>query len=540
MGIPSFYKHLIQSITGLTSKDRVPPKALCLDLNCAIYHCVKKLQKRTPYTESNRIKWEADLISQVIAYIKQLDAYVKPTETLYVGVDGVAPMAKIKQQRARRFKSAHAAEEEGRIRAEAQGTPYTPAPRWDTNAVTPGTKFMTALANALRAYAKTNPRRIIVSPADEPGEGEQKIMAWVRATKPTDIVVYGLDADLIVLSLWATASEHVRVDLFREEVEFAGGGVKEDALGEEQFLYLDMNHLASTLFSAYGKPEQTQDTFVQDFVALMNLLGNDFVPHGMALKIKDEGIETLLNHYRGMTTPLLNHAQTGVQYVPETLTSLFKILAADEDRAIHRAIKKKAEARIGSTPSKDPVDQALSRYNDTPVLMAAESPLVHRIHVPGQERPVLMLRPDWRIHYDALALLGADPEKAAHKYLESLGWTLAYYSGAQTDMNWYYPWLCPPRYETITAVCATLSRIPVPATQQPALKPTEQLAMVLPESSFNLLPAEYAALPRKYPYAWPQSWDIYSFGRRFLWECEPLVPLIQPSQIKEWIEELYD
>lgn len=543
MGIPSFYKHLIQTITGLTSKTRATaPKAFCLDLNCAIYHCVKKLQHRKPYVEANRSQWEADLIKQVIAYIQQLDAYVKPTETLYIGVDGVAPMAKIKQQRARRFKSAHAAQEEARIRAEAQGKPYVRQPRWDTNAITPGTQFMSALAVALRNYAKANPKRqIVVSPADEAGEGEQKIMAWVRSTKPSDVVVYGLDADLIVLSLWTAATENIQVDLFREEVEFSGG-VKEDALGDELYLYMNMNHLASTLHEAYARPEQSKSAFLCDFVALMSLLGNDFVPHGMALKIKDEGIQIALDIYKNkLNTSLIAQAEDkSWHYNVETLGAMFQLLAADEDRAIHRATKKKLESRVGSTASKDPADQALARYNDQPVLWAAEKPLIWHMRAPDQEKPVLMLRNNWRETYDKLALWGADTTTVAKTYLESLSWTLAYYSGVPVDMNWYYPWLCPPRLESVAELCKTIKVIPVPQTKQPELKPLEQLAMVLPESSFHLLPTEYSALPKKYPYAWPEGWGVFSFGRRFLWECEPLVPLIQPQQIKTWIEELYD
>ena len=418
----------------------------------------------------------------MIAYIKQLDAYVKPTETLYIGVDGVAPMAKIKQQRARRFKSAQTAEEEGRIRAEAQGIKYTPQPRWDTNAITPGTQFMAALATALRTYAKTAPKKIIVSPADEAGEGEQKIMAWVRAKKPSDIVVYGLDADLIVLSLWTSATESVNVDLFREEVEFSGG-VKEDALGEEQFLYMNVNHLSMTLYEHFGNKSQDKSVFVRDFVGLMSLLGNDFVPHGMTLKIKDEGIEKLLEIYKTLDAQLVESTPSGWCYTITTLTKILKTVAADEDRAIHRAVEKKLKARVGSTGSKEAVDQALARYNDQPVLWAAEKPLIQYVQLPDREFSSMVLRSDWRATYDKLALWDADPNIAAKMFLESLGWTLAYYSGASIDMTWYYPWPLPPRIETVAQFCETLTEIPIPSTARPVLKPLEQLAMVLPESS---------------------------------------------------------
>ena len=538
---------MLQTITGLANKTRLngkQPNTFALDLNCAIYHCVHKLQKRQPYNEDSKLRWEAQLIEQVVAYIKQITNVVKPIDTLYIAVDGVAPMAKIKQQRMRRFKSAVQAQEEGRIRAEARNAPYIEQPRWDTNAITPGTKFMAALATALRDYGKTKTKegaQIVVSPADEPGEGEQKIMDYVRDKKPVDVVVYGLDADLIVLSL-AGSTLGINMDLFREEVEFNGGGVKHDIHGEEQFLYLHVNLLAKTLFETYGKPEQSLYEFITDFVALMSFLGNDFVPHGLALKIKDEGIERLLRIYKEkLTTALLvRNASDAYEYNPRTLRTLFTILAEEEPTHILRAVKKKLTARIGSTASKDPEDQALARYNDQPVLWAAERILVDDLYVPGFEKPQIILRDDWAAIYDKEALWNTNPQNSAKLYLESLAWTLAYYMGEPIDTEWYYPFPHPPRMESVKQLLETQNQVQAPSTKRLPLTPIQQLAMVLPQSSFHLLPREYTALQQLHPYAWPTSWSVYSFGRRFLWECEPLIPLVQPGQIRQWIDALYE
>ena len=525
---------------GLTSKTRsTPPQVFALDLNCAIYHCVRTVQKRLPFSEANRVRWEANLIDTVVAYIRQMDTRVKPTKTLYIGVDGVAPMAKIKQQRTRRFKSAVQAEEEARIKADAKGVRYETVPRWDTNAITPGTVFMTNLATALRTYQTTNPAKIVVSPADEPGEGEQKIMAWLRAqpTKPESVVVYGLDADLIVLSLWASATMGIQMDLFREETEF-NGAVKSNGMGEEEFLYMNVNHLSTELHETKGRPGQDRNEFLTDFVALMNLLGNDFVAHGMALKIRDEGIEKLLALYYDLKTPLLHHVAGKYRYNPETLLTLFRVLAAQEATTMTKCIKKKLESRVGATHSREPEEQAMARYNDLPVTWGAERCLIEYVPVPGEEKPRLQFHARWKEVYDKEALWGADPAKVTEAYLSSLAWTLAYYAGESVDTEWYYPWLLPPRFETVVGALEAKMPIVAPLTTRAVLQPLEQLAMVLPQSSFSLLPKPYASLPAKHPHAWPVKWGMYSLGRRFLWECEPLIPLIQPDQMRTWIREL--
>ena len=439
----------------------------------------------------------------------------------------------------RRFKSAMNAEEEAKIKAAALGIPYVQQPRWDTTAITPGTQFMAKLAQALRAFQKKSPKKILVSPADVAGEGEQKIMEYIRTHKPASTVIYGLDADLIVLSLWATATLGVQVDLFREEVEFSGA-IKEDALGVEQFLYLDIGHLAHVLHAEYGKSLDSQDAFIQEFVGLMNLLGNDFVPHGMGLKIRDAGVEKLLllanNELRTHGTFVVQKEGKFTYNVP-ALKMLFRCLAAEEATSIAKAAKKKLEARVGATAAKEPEQIALAVYNDTPVKWAAEKCLVEQYIDPEFEKPQWRLKANWTENYDTAALYGVNPQDAAKVYLQALAWTLAYYAGEKVDMEWFYPWPLPPRAETISnllEVQPTEELLKVNLSTKPELKPEQQLAMVLPESSFHLLPECYRSLPSKFPHAWPRQWGHHSLGRRFLWECEPLIPIITPQQIREW------
>lgn len=488
---------------------------------------------KTAFHEEIQSKWEQDLIDSVITYIKQINTIVQPSQMLYIAVDGVAPMAKIKQQRMRRFKSAVQAEQEAMIRAQAKNQEYIKQPRWDTNAITPGTKFMDKLTIALKSYAKTAPKRIVVSSSDEPGEGEQKIMEFLRKNSFKDAVVYGLDADLIVLALYAWGKQGITIDLFREEVEI-NGQVKSDNDGKESFLYVNCEIMSQALFSTFSKPNQTVQEFLIDFVALMSILGNDFVPHGMGLKIRDEGIEKLLGMYKELTVPLLANST----YNKAALIELFKIVNEKEHLWILKGIRSKLNARTFCS-SRDGGDIAVSKMNDLPVQWAKELCLVDKIEQ-GEGKPQYTFKQGWQAIYDKEALWGADPRKAATIYLEALAWTFAYYTGEQVDTHWFYPWPLPPRAETIVNLLESGHRVEIPATKQSLIKPLEQLAMVLPQSSFNLLPPEYKELESTHPYAWPTSWPSYSFGRRFLWECEPLIPLIKPSQIKKWIETLYD
>ncbi len=506
-------------MSGLTARTRSPPAVFALDLNCAIYHCVRKIAAE--YSHDTRVAWEKRLVQEVCRYIRHMERIVQPTEAVYVAVDGVAPMAKIKQQRYRRFKSSVLAAEEAAVRGEA------PKERWDTNAITPGTEFMGRLAAGLGELTIAG-KKVCVSAADEAGEGEQKIMSWLRGTTYKDVVIYGLDADLIVLALLEHARSGRVVDLFREETEF-GGGVKRDALGDEQYLYLSTGCLADAMWDAWAPKGRSRRDFLIDFVGIMNLMGNDFVPHGMALKINDEGIEHVLEAAKSLP-PLIQN----MVYNTSTLVQLLEMLAAQEERWILRGIRRKLEARTGI--GKTAEEQAMARLNDQPVEWGAEKVLVGLKKVEGHEKPSWFFVPTWRTLYSQHALEGSSVADAARSYCQALSWTLRYYMGDSVDMGWYYPWHLPPLLGDLKEYLRTHpDALQTPCITRRPLQPIEQLAMVLPRTSISLLPARLQDLPDRYPWAWPIAWSNYSLGRRFLWECEPQIPLLQIDQIQSWL-----
>ena len=127
---------------------------------------------------------------QIDFYIKQ----IKPTELVYISFDGIAPFAKLKQQRDRRFKSQYTKQ----ILHSILNKKTTE--EWDTCAITPGTTFMKNLDAYVKKYFKDYPIPVIFTGSQKCGEGEHKIMQHIRNTKNT-AAIYGLDADLIMLGL---------------------------------------------------------------------------------------------------------------------------------------------------------------------------------------------------------------------------------------------------------------------------------------------------------------------------------------------------
>uniref|UniRef100_A0A1I7XBF7 5'-3' exoribonuclease 1 n=1 Tax=Heterorhabditis bacteriophora TaxID=37862 RepID=A0A1I7XBF7_HETBA len=174
---------------------------------------------------------EEQIFEDVFAYIEKLFLIIRPRKVFFMAIDGVAPRAKMNQQRARRFMSARTAQEQ-LDRAKKKGQDIPNEKRFDPNCITPGTYFMTELHKRLSLWVENKVNsdptwqglRIYISGHDCPGEGEHKIMDFIRAERSVDgydpntrHCMYGLDADLLMLGI---CSHEPHFSLLREEVKF--------------------------------------------------------------------------------------------------------------------------------------------------------------------------------------------------------------------------------------------------------------------------------------------------------------------------------
>ena len=219
MGIPSYFLYIVKNHSNIIRKlssNPIKVDNLYLDCNSIIYDAFYKMETTSMTEEvSNTI------ISRTIQFIIEYVNLLKPTERLMIAFDGVAPVAKLEQQRSRRFKSLY---QNSLLRSIHKTT--TPDP-WNTTAITPGTLFMKTLDERITS-AFSNPslfnlNHIIISGSNLYGEGEHKIFKYIRDHPSYHVdfntIIYGLDADLIMLSI-----NHLPITrniyLFRETPEF--------------------------------------------------------------------------------------------------------------------------------------------------------------------------------------------------------------------------------------------------------------------------------------------------------------------------------
>ena len=531
MGIPSFYNKLLQTIAGLiTFKQTIDHDLLAFDANCVIYHIHKKLQNDGVfYDHTKHSEYEDLLIKETIHYFMFVISEVNPKKGVYIALDGVVPFAKIMQQRRRRFKSVQTKKDENIIKKKS--TPF-----FDTNCITPGTTFMDKLNKELIKLSETSKSKsipIFVSTSDEFGEGEQKVMEFLRCNDKIykSFLIYGLDADLIILSMLHSIKHSIPINLVREECEFTPDG------SFSKLTYLNNNLLMNSLHSKYGNKDQTIQSFIYDFIGMMNLLGNDFVPHSYSLKIKDNGIETLLSMLQPITLKakesLIQLSYTNnFNYNSTILIELFETLAKCEEHLILKKIQTKSTRTAGFfCKSSDPIEKEHAIYNDSPLVWKADELFVSSYSIDGK------LKHNWNDIYNEHILYN-NKQKAIDLYLESFAFTLDYYIGNPIDNDFHYPFFYSPLFNDIVSsmkVSKSGAKLVVKHNykERSELKPIQQLVCVLPEDSFYLLPIHYKKLIEENPVYWPKSFDYFSIGKYYMYECEPIIPILHSSTVKK-------
>lgn len=520
MGIPSYYKKLIDTVDGLVLR-RHPEETvdwLFMDFNCLIYHCL--YQKDMPVYPGliEQESWEADFIERIVQYALHVIHCVQPAVGVYLAIDGVVPMAKMRQQRLRRFKSVWLAAHSTETR------------KWDTNAITPGTVFMKKLRTRLERMMGDSKRWMgRFSSSDEPGEGEHKIMTqWRTGNYQGNMAVYGLDADLVVLSLLGrtTCPSIEKVWLFREEME-AGAIVYED--GSACFEWFSIHSLSEWLSSAYAVEDKQK--FILQYCFAMSILGNDFLPSSLGLKIREDGHSELLS----VLHSLIEQGKYLIcpeshDIVTTSLHALFTQLAGTEAIRIQKYVSKK---------------QSLAYHTGDLLHLGENNWPLHHV-----EESLLMegrqLSPQWQEKYMS-SFLGHTydtwgKQEVSKEYLYGIQWIWSYYTGKDVCFNWFYPSSVPPLWEWIRDF---LTVNPLPSFPETVyvrandIRPVEQLALVLPLESWDLIPpCKERQLPLIAPQLYPTHFSFDSVGKRFFWECESMIPIPSIMEVKEMVREL--
>jgi len=566
MGIPSYFSYIVKNYPHILSKfvaKQRPIDNLYLDCNSIIYDVYHRLDATNKAaaklnTKANTTTVVGETISQqiIIGTIEKIHEYidlVAPRKTVYIAFDGVAPAAKIEQQRTRRYKSWYQAEVAKYIYNEPSNGA---ASAWTTLAITPGTNFMNELDREINvAFNKSNEtknsRTVIVSASNDAGEGEHKLFDYIRQNpdkhKNEITAIYGLDADLIVLSI-CHLSYAPNLLLLRESPHFHMENLEPNA----NYL-LDIGHLNAAM-----------DVHTHDYIVLTFLLGNDFLPHFPALNIRTGGMDKLLITYRTLfpcasykkdndnlsyLTKKDNNNNATINW--DNMQRFISALSTKENDYMKEEHKLRGRREYAFPIST--ADERFKKFESTPTFERDIEKHIDPFKRGWQDRYYTSLFPK---HYNCESnggtsssacgsnVVSSSPksllqEKVAHNLCEGLEWTLRYYTRGCPDWRWTYQYLYPPLLKDLNQYLLIKTPIiELCETHQPVSQ-LVQLCSVLPRAGLIYLPpALQQRLLNEYSHWYPTDCCFLWAYCRYFWETHVVMQHIDMGVLEKLIQSV--
>lgn len=443
------------------------------------------------------LKLQIQLFSEICRTIETIVDVVKPIEKVILCIDGVAPQSKQAQQRSRRFRAALERDEEDFL-------------RFDSNCITPGTKFLDHLSKYMDWWLKQKMTRdwshleVIFSSEKVPGEGEHKLITYLRKYGREDetYCVYGVDADLIMLTLGTMLPNFY---LIRENMYGRGN----------EYYVVNIGKTREKLQERMRWHENTEEfdttTCIYDFIFLCFATGNDFLPHIPSIEIIEGGIETMISAYQivGSECGHLTEKRGGYIYFrPKALRKYLEYIAEKEPEMLQHKLNKKESFFPDFL------------MNDCSTIDASSG---------KQTLNFEKYLGEW-----SLQKFGEDTEQVCHDYLDGLHWVLNYYVYGVPTWTWMFKHHYAPFAHTLLKHIRNYRFKPF--AQTTPNPPFLQLMSVLPPKSSGLLPTPLDKIltDRSLSIAqyYPEEIEIDFTGRMQEWEGIVIIPFLDVEELK--------
>ncbi|XP_029930281.1 5'-3' exoribonuclease 1 [Myripristis murdjan] len=569
MGVPKFYRWISERypcLSEVVKEHQIPEfDNLYLDMNGIIHQCSHPNDEDVHFRIS-----EEKIFADIFHYLEVLFRIIKPRKVFFMAVDGVAPRAKMNQQRGRRFRSAKEAEDKIK-KALEKGEVLPTEARFDSNCITPGTDFMAKLQEQLKYFVHNKIStdrtwqgvRVFLSGHETPGEGEHKIMEFIRSenAKPghdpnTRHCLYGLDADLIMLGL---TSHEPHFSLLREEVRFGGKKSQKRITAPEEttfhLLHLSLmreyiDYEFSELRNQVGF-EYDLERIIDDWILMGFLVGNDFIPHLPHLHINHDALPLLYKTYISILPKLggylnenghLNlynfekYLEKLSEFDREHFSEVFVDLKWFESKVGNKYLNEAA----GLAAEKEAVSKHSKKKEESALYLAAlassdkEAGAGKGAVVEEEEEEDDMFETEFRQYKRTyyMTKMGVDVvsdeflANQAKCYVEGIQWILHYYYHGVQSWSWYYPY----HYAPFLSDIRNISGLKLTFDLAQPFMPFEQLLGVLPAASKDLLPECYRHLmtSESSPIIeyYPLDFKTDLNGKQQEWEAVVLIPFI--------------
>lgn len=578
MGVPSFFRQLITKYQNILKNS--PDKnirALYIDANCLFHpQCFKVLHLHK--NEHNQDKLFEYMSNRIIDYIDYLIKLNNPEEIVYVAVDGIAPLAKISQQRKRRFGYAN----------DYRNDIYKKHniiinDSWSNIVITPGTQFMYDLHNKLRIYYKKN----IVSKKDKlckfkiiynsyltPGEGEHKILQHIKdkyfnASDDRAIIIYGLDADLIFLSL---ASQVNNIYLLRESNQIIRNDDNEKYNNdniEEELIYVDIDYVKESinnefndLYKKFIRIDENYDmfenkkcddnkiskdnsniNFANDYIFICYFLGNDFLPHLPSIDINMNGLDIVTNAYikvfETIGDTIIKFDTNNKVIINDNFLKQFITIMATQEEDFFRSI-------FPDYIKKHKMKKCFEYDHHKKDLWYVEN--LRNVKIDDKIKLGYGESHEWKSRYYSHYFKTSEYiqqmlNDICHNYLEGLLWVANYYFDKCPSWKWQYIYTHAPFLSDIMIYIDNIKSIKnINIEYHEPIGMFTQLMSVIPHKYSHILPPELQHLNSTISSPiidmFPIDYDIDMINKTQLYKCIPIIPYLDIDRVEHEVNKI--
>jgi len=514
MGVPRFFRNLLKKYRNTHFWDpNFVSDYFFMDYNAFLYKCISDLFKKLPYAEFKRMTFSQRedviidyIVKETISFSNNIG---RPRKLLYLAFDGPAPRSKMKLQRERRYKSVSDKRyiEILKKKYNIKDDNYS---LWSTSLFSPGTTTMFKLSKQLKIAAKKNKFRnikVIISDTNIPGEGEHKILQYIKyLNNLTDkICIYSPDADMIILSLQYNG------DIYN--VRYKEDKKEDIALypdAEVTHIFFSVKNYRKALLKEFGNFDEYK--LSKDIIYITFFIGNDFVKHIPFLKSNKRGFYIILGIYKKLLRKYNNkylvneYKSTSGNVIlvdKKFLLDIFSELSRIEDSRMknqyEHILKKIEEEEKEKEEDISTYEEELSCFEHSEYYKK-ENPFCDKelFRIIDYSKPKHIWKHQYYSHffnisyrdrkeyYDYINII-------CHEYIKSTIYCLRYYLCDIPSWDWYYPFrVAPFPYEIIKYLKS--NNLNFEFEKGKPYYPMEQLTMILPREYSSFLPKELKRL----------------------------------------------
>jgi 5'-3' exonuclease len=561
MGLPGFFAWILKKYARniLLNNLQINPKYLYIDANCLFHpECFKILEN---FELENLESLKEKMFKRIVNFLDFLEKYVSPTEMMYIAVDGTAPMAKIIQQRKRRYKS----ELDNKMKSEIKSKyGIIVNDSWSNTSITPGTEFMEDLHLYLLNHYQNKKSKInyIYSSYHTPGEGEHKILQHIKKNTDFDdnIVIYGLDADLIFLAM---ASNRENIYLLREQTLFKQKEKNKQEIKEEikdyvndvqrEMTYVSIKETKKCFnmdleikISSFDNKFKHFD-YSNDLIFVCFLLGNDFLPHFPSIDIHHEGLDELLESYiktlLKLKTKLIERIKDDKQETTNiNINNTFLQLMIEDmgekeaDYFYNNLYDSMERHKRKKCFEEDPYKKELWHLDNL-----KQEKITDNLQLGVDEKSIWKYR-----YYEYYFKTSGKQEKYIEKlctmYITGIKWMTQYYFLECPDWKWNYVCHHAPFISDIAKYIKNINLNDIAFDNNKNIPMMSQLLSVFPPSCNYYLPESYKHLvvDFKSPVIdlFPSKVKVDTLYKSQLYQCIPLIPYLDINRILEATKNL--